>query len=211
MKTLYKILFILLLLTQSLTAGSGSWVVGTRGAYTQPAGGLSNWFQAAPQFSLVTGTLHPQGWSVLGTLERVRYDRENLSGYAADHVELWLEHVGVLLQGRYALGRLSGLHPYLDLTGGIYRWSSSRGTIAADPEQGLPAIPEKRLEAWNWGARLGLGVRLDLGRVSVDLAGGYRFVVGDLWPTMQPPIELDGVSGFQTWIGSVGILYRLSD
>ena len=72
----------------------------------------------------------------------------------------------------------------------------------------LPHIDEKVLQEYNWSFRLGAGMEFMISSsLSLDLFAHYRLVIGDLYPTMQPHIELEGVSGFQSLNAGLGLRY----
>jgi len=145
-----------------------------------------------------------------GVAEYSSYDRENLEGYPKDKLELKLTHWMVGLQGKYELAQWSSITPYYLLGGGVYNWEGIRGDIEADSTIDLLFIAERRLQETNWGAYTGLGVEWAMTpTLSIEAHGRYRFVVGDLWPTMQPHIELEGVSGFQTLNVGISLRYYL--
>jgi len=179
-------------------------------AYSQPIGGLSNWFQASPNYGISFGQQYNEKWFIEGVLEFSRYDRENLSGYPKGKLDLLLEHYSLLVSGRYELTRSNLLKPYFTIAGGIFQWKGVRGEVQSDLSV-IPVVPyiaEKKLQETNWGFRSGLGLEVRfLPNLSMDFLSNYRFIVGDLWPTLQPHIELEGVSGFQTLNLSVAIRY----
>lgn len=130
-----------------------------------------------------------------------RYDEENLSGYPEGKLDLFLEHTGILLNAKYDLKTWGIFYPYWNIGGGLYYWKGIRGRINPDAnmEPVIPLIEKKVLQEWNWGFRSGIGIGTRLmNNFMVDVSGYYRFIVGDLWPTLQPHIELEGVSGFQS-------------
>ena len=216
-KILIKIVFILTLLTllNHLTHSTYAQEVGQlgislNGTYSQPIGGLSNWFQASPNYGISFGQQYNQKWFIEGVVEFSRYDRENLSGYARGKLDLLLEHYSVMVSGNYELMRSNFLKPYFSLAAGIFQWKGVRGEIQEDVSV-IPVVPyveEKKLQEINWGFRSGLGMEVRfLPNLSLDLLAYYRFIVGDLWPTLQPNIELEGVSGFQTLNLAVAFRY----
>ncbi len=194
--------------SSALAQQLGRWHAAAALAYSAPVGALSAWFLPAPGADLAIGQRLNERWTVAGALELVRYEREALSGYAAGRLELLLEHVALLAVGEVKLAESGPLEPFLLISGGVYRWTGVRGAVRQDSTviPYLPAIPERRLQATNWGVRVGLGLKTRTWRhMALEGRVWYRLVLGDLWPTMQPHIELEGVSGFQTVNGSVGV------
>jgi opacity protein-like surface antigen len=188
----------------------GDWAIGAAGTCSRPVGGMADWFQPATNAEVSIGQQYKKQWFIGGIVSYNRYDRENLSGYAAGKVELLLEHYEILVSGRYAIAKTKRLKPYLNIAAGLYRWKGKRGEVSADSSVTpfVPRIDAMVLTATNWGFRTGIGMEIHLSpALTVDLMGYYRFIVGDLWPTMQPNIELEGVSGFQTLNLSLGIRY----
>lgn len=171
------------------------------GAYSQPIGGLSNWFQASPICAISFGQQTNEKWFIEGVLEFSRYDRENLTGYAKGKLDLLLEHYSLMVSGKYELMRTGIMKPYFHIAAGVVQWKGVRGEIRSDASV-IPVVPyvaEKKLQEINWGFRSGVGLEVRLlSNLSMDILAYYRFIVGDLWPTLQPNIELEGVSGFQT-------------
>ncbi|MFZ5517640.1 MAG: outer membrane beta-barrel protein [Candidatus Zhuqueibacterota bacterium] len=195
------LLFVLALCPMSSGQEIGQWGVSIQGDYSQPIAGLSDWFAAAPGLGISLGQQRNEHWFIEARIEWARFDDENLTGYVADHVELSLEHFGLVFNGRYQLGQLALLKPYLSLAGGLFRWRGIRGAVQADSTVSpyVPFIEEKKLEEQNWGFCSGIGAEVTLlPSLSLDVHAYYRFIIGDLWPTLQPNIELEGVSGFQT-------------
>lgn len=183
------------------TSQVGQWTGTISGVYSQPIGSLGEWFKAAPNFMLSLGQQSNEKWFLAGSIEYGRFTRENLSGYAADKLELSLEHIGFNFGGRYNLVRLLIFEPYFHVAAGLYQWQGIRGEIQADSSVTpyVPFVAERKLSETNWGFHAGLGVQVNLSRrISLDFLARYRFIIGDLWPTMQPLIELEGISGFQT-------------
>jgi len=143
-------------------------------------------------------------------VELARFDREALTGYAAGRVDLLLEHVAALVSGEVAIAEWGDAKVFLLLSGGVYRWKGVRGAVQADSTVSpyVPAIAARTLQATNWGLRLGAGASVRICRhLSGEARLSYRLVLGDLWPTMQPHIELEGVSGLQTVNASLGIRF----
>lgn len=188
----------------------GDWAIAVAGTYSRPVGGLADWFQPATSAEVTAGQQYNQQWFIGAMVSYSRYDRENLSGYAAGKVELLLEHYEMLVDGRYAFAKTKRLRPYLNIAAGLYRWKGKRGAVKADSSVTpfVPHIDARVLSATNWGFRTGIGIQIHLlPALAVDVLGYYRFIIGDLWPTMQPNIELEGVSGFQSLNLSLGIRY----
>ena len=72
----------------------------------------------------------------------------------------------------------------------------------------VPGIPENKREEINWGFRAGAGFELIvISSLGIDAGAYYRFIVGDLFSTLQPNIELEGVSGFQTLNFEISLHY----
>ena len=178
-------------------------------AYSQPIGGLSNWFKAAPNYGIAFGQQYNEKWFIGGVVEFSRYDRENLSGYPKGKLDLLLEHYSLMVSGKYELMRTGLIKPYFNIAAGLVQWKGVRGEIQADASiiPVVPYIEEKKLLETNWGFRSGLGLEVSfMQNLSMDFLAYYRFIVGDLWPTLQPNIELEGVSGFQTL--NLGLAFR---
>lgn len=204
-------IFLILFLTTGLTAqDSDTWGISVFSAYSQPIGGLTEWFKPDFSFGISTGKQYNEGWFIEGILEYDHFDQENLNGYISGKLDLSLEHIGILAGGRYKLLRQKKIQPYFNLAAGVYHWIGIRGAIIADSTvfPYLPPIEERRLEETNWGFRSGVGLEIKLiPNIGIDLQLNYRFIVGDLWPTLQPGVELEGVSGFQTLNYSTAIRY----
>ncbi|MBN2354821.1 outer membrane beta-barrel protein [candidate division KSB1 bacterium] len=193
------ILLFLLFAIQSRAIETGRWAAGLHGSYSMPVGSLHSWFKPSYNAGFSLGQQYNDRWFLSGLLEFSRYEEENLSGYPEGKLELLLEHTAVMFDGKYRLSRSRVFQPYIHFGAGILYWKGVRGTIAADDAIGLPHIDEKTLQEYNWCFRGGLGAEFFItSGLSLQLSGTYRFVVGDLYPTMQPNIELEGVSGFQT-------------
>lgn len=189
---------------------AGQFGISVSGTYSLPIAGLSNWFQASPNYGISFGQQYNEKWFIEGVVEFSRYDRENLSGYPKGKLDLLLEHYSLMVSGKYELMRSNLLKPYLNVAAGIFQWKGVRGEIQADASviPNVPYIAEKKLQETNWGFRSGLGMEIGvLQNLSLDLLAYYRFIVGDLWPTLQPNIELEGVSGFQTLNFSLALRY----
>lgn len=185
----------------------GQWHTGTCLSYSTPVGSLHQWFLPAPNVEIAIGQRLDEHWTVAGGLELARYDREALRGYAAGRLELLLEHVAALVVGEFQFTQRGPMFPFLMVSGGVYHWKGVRGAVPADSTVTpfLPAIAERKLHSTNWGLRVGLGLKTPAWhRVGLEARVWYRLVLGDLWPTMQPHIELEGVSGFQTINASIG-------
>lgn len=201
---MYCIRFTMLILLSAICLFAqepGEWCITVNTNYSQPIGSLNDWFKSTYNFGLGIGHTISEDWFVEGIVEYTNFDDENISGYAKDNVDLKLEHVGILANGKYQLAQWSKLEPFFNIGGGLFYWKGSRGQIEANPDldPSLPFIERKILEEWNWGFRTGVGLEYKITQdLSSELMGYYRIVVGDLWPTLQPHIELEGVSGFQT-------------
>lgn len=211
MKRRYQILTILfcsMLILPAAAQRTGQWGVAAGGAYALPVGSLTNWFNPATGGSIALGQQYNENWFIEGLLEYTRFDDENLNGYADGRLELQLELTGLLVSGRYHFGRPGLLRPYFNLAAGLYYWKGIRGEIAADGnvQPAVPYIPRRTLEEFNAGFRGGFGLESRLSSsLSLDLLLAYRFVVGELWPTLQPNIDLEGVSGLQSLHLGVGV------
>jgi opacity protein-like surface antigen len=189
---------------------TGEWALAVSGNYSLPVAGLTDWFKPAANLAISLGQQYREKWFVEGALEYAQFDQENLNGYPAGRLELELRHVGLLVNGKYRFVETGWLQPFFYLGGGIYQTESLRGEIQADSvvTPFVPLIPAKKRSETNWGFRSGVGVSLLVTpRLHFDVLGFYRLVVGDLWPTLQPNIELEGVSGFQTGNLSLGVRY----
>jgi len=211
------ILFTLLTLLNNLTHSTfvnaqqpGQFGISINGAFSQPIGGLSNWFQASPNYAISFGQQTNEKWFIEGVLEFSRYDRGNLTGYPKGKLDLLLQHYSLMVSGKYELMRTALMKPYFHIAAGVVQWKGVRGEIQSDASV-IPVVPyvaEKKLQETNWGFRSGLGLEIRLlQNLSMDLLAYYRFIVGDLWPTLQPNIELEGVSGFQTLNLALAIRY----
>ena len=123
-------------------------------------------------------------------------------------MQVFLEHAGLIFNTRYAFIRDESLKPYLNLAVGWYYWKGIRGAIQSNAQLNIPYIEKQVLEEWNWGFTAGLGLEIKLMEmINLDLLASYRFIVGDLWPTLQEHIELENVSGFQTVNLQAGLRY----
>jgi len=206
--------FIILLIVfeGGLGAEPGSKAVSVFGNYSHPVLGLGEWFKPALNAGASFGQQNDRDWFIEGIVEYTRFDQENLSGYPKGKVDLILEHSGLIINGKYQLAEFYRITAYLNLGAGLYYWKGIRGEIQPDitVEPAVPYIEERKLEEWNWGFRTGFGLEVPLPyNFAVDVCGYYRFIVGDLWPTLQPHIELESVSGFQTLNLSASLRYYL--
>ena len=206
MKRFHKISLILLI--PLLLQATDGWHLTLGGSSSLPLGDLTAWFKPGTGFTLGLGAPGARGWQMEGRLEADRFEHENLSGYAADVLSLQLEHIGLMINGRYRISGSAKLGAYLNLGAGPHYWKGIRSAVAADSALGLPSIPERVLEEGNWAARIGAGLEWrPLPSLGIETSLDYRIVVGSLWPTMQPHIELEGVSGFSTLNPSLRIRY----
>ena len=179
----------------------GQFGISISGAFSQPIGGLSEWFKSAPNFGASFGQQYNEKWFLEGVIDYSRFDKENLTGYPKGKLELLLEHYGVLVSGKYEFFQRGAIKSYFNIAGGVYYYKGIRGEVQADStvQPFVPFIAEKKHEEYNWGFRTGLGLEWFVNSsLSLDLLAYYRFVVGNLYSTLQPLIELEGVSGFQT-------------
>ncbi len=184
------------------------WHVVAGGSSSIPMGGLSEWFK--PDVGLTVGIGRPgqRGWQIEARIEADRFSKENLKGYAAETVTLELEHVGLMINGRRLLSGSPNLGLFINLGAGPHYWKGTRSAVQADSSMGVPFIEEKVLEEGNWAARLGTGFEWrPTPTLGIETSLDLRIVVGSLWPTMQPHIELEGVSGFSTLNPSLRIRY----
>jgi hypothetical protein len=202
------IIFITVSVTLTFGQETGQIGVAIYGNYSQPLAGLSDWFKPATNILAAVGSQNDPDWYYAGELEYTEFSKENLSGYPAGRLSLNLEHIGILFNARYRFISEGMLKPYLSFAVGPFYWKGTRGAIAEDSTRNIPFIDRKTLEEWNWGFKAGAGLEMRLLHgVHIDLLINYRFIVGDLWPTLQQYIELDGVSGFQTLNFTLGIKY----
>jgi len=205
------LLFLLLIFnTSAVCQEPGQWSVAVTGSYSNPIAGLANWFKAAPNVGVSIGQQYNSKWLIEGILEYSRFEEENLTGYPAGKLDLSLEHLGVLVSGRHTLGHVNRLKFYFELATGIFQWEGIRDEIKADSTviPYVPPIQAKKISELNWGFRSGIGLSFNMNQqFFIDLLVGYRFIVGDLLPTLQPHIELEGVSGFQTLNGNLTLRY----
>lgn len=193
------IITIILLGLCSLSVQAGDdWRVSAGWGFSKPAGSLENWFKNGNQFRVALGRDLDNGWLAEGLIQYVRYDNENLTGYPKGKLDLYLEHVTIWASGKYTLLKWGNLAGYYAIAGGPLYWKGIRGKIDANEDLAIPEIDKKTLEEWNMGFCTGVGSTISLGPVGIDCLLNYRFVVGNLWPTMQEYIELDGVNGFHS-------------
>ncbi len=204
-KWIIGIVFVILI-TNVLYSDDG-WRVSAGVGLTQPVGPLHEWFNNGSQFHFSVGQVLDNGWLLEGLIEHARYNKENLSGYPKDKLDLYLEHVAIWASGKYDLYCWSSVSYYLAIAGGPLYWKGIRGEIEANESLAIPYIDKKVLEEWNMGFRAGFGSTISFGPVGVDALLTYRFVVGNLWPTMQEYIELDGVNGFHFFNIDLGLFY----
>ena len=197
----YFVSAIIILSATNMSAQDSRTGVAIYGNYSYPLAGLKEWFKPAFNLGVAAGKDLNSDWYLEGLIEYTHFKDENLSGYPKDKLELSLEHIGLLANGRYFLTHGSWMRSYFNIGGGIFYWKGIRGRINPDAsmEPAIPLIEEKILEEWNWGFRSGVGAEFFvIDNLNLDICAYYRFIVGDLWPTMQPHIELEEVSGFQT-------------
>ncbi len=187
---------------------SGAWGISVGAAYVSPVAGLADWFKPTYGFELAVGEQQEDGWYFKGCVDYVRFYKKNLQGTAAQKVDLNLEHIGFLFNAGYTITEWGSIKPYLAFGVGPHYYKGTRGQIEADPDRGIPLIVARTNEEWNWGFTAGVGARfLLIDNLALDLQFKYRFVVGDLWPTLQQYIELEGVSGLQTLNIAGGLEY----
>ena len=200
-------LYFTLFMTAAVCAQDlNSLSIAVYGNYSMPAGGLKDWFKPAANFALSAGLPTDSDWMYEGLIEYSKYDQENLSGYPKRVLKLSLEHIGFLFKATYSFSRAGMIRPQLYVAVGPHYWKGIRGEIAADSSLNIPYIKARVLEEWNWAFKTGIGLEIALlPYASLEVAFSYRFIVGDLWPTLQQHIELEGVSGFQTLNISSGI------
>ncbi|MBD3287461.1 outer membrane beta-barrel protein [candidate division KSB1 bacterium] len=210
-KLIFLCLIMALFFTSTLSAqNTGQWSAALGSAYSMPVGSLSEWFKPAPNYIVSVGQQYDEKWFIGGVFEFSQFDEENLSGYPAGKLALSLEHYGLLIDARYTITKTSFLKPYLKFSGGLYSWKGVRGEVQADSTVTpfVPEINERKQEETNWGFRVGAGTEIILNNFLVlDVSAYYRFVLGDLFPTMQPLIELEGVSGFQSLNLAAGVRF----
>lgn len=205
-----SVMLIVMFITGLSAQESGTWGVSISSAYSQPIGGLTNWFK--PDFSsrLTIGKQYNENWFIEGMLEYDHFTKENLSGYIRGKLNLSLEHIGILVGGRHKFIQNKIVQPYFNLAAGVYHWIGVRGAIAADSTvfPFIPSVDKRKLEETNWGFCSGIGMEIKfIPSLGIDLQTHYRLIFGDLWPTLQPGIELEGVSGFQTLNYRIAIRY----
>ena len=205
--------YILFSFTQSSLLSAqeiGKWNIGLNAEYSQPVGGLSEWFKPAPTYSIAVGNQYNSNWIIEGIFEYTNFEEENAGSYIKNNVELSLQHYGIVINGKYRLIEMNPVKLFFNVGAGIYNWEGVRGEIQADSTSTpyVPHIDEKKLAETNWSFRSGIGIEIKpVTAFSVEFLAYYRFIVGDLWPTLQPRIELEEVSGFQTLNLSMGIRY----
>jgi opacity protein-like surface antigen len=202
-KLKYFILLFLFVLTTTSAQGQthDRFGVSAFANYSAPLAGLSEWFKPAVNFGFSFGKQAEMDWYFEGIVEYTNFEEENLSGHSAGKIDLSLEHLGMLFNAKYSLADAGFFKPYFNFGTGIYYWKGKRGEIQPDEtvDPVIPYVAEKVLEEWNLGFRTGVGLDIELtDDIALDLVGYYRFIVGDLWPAMQPHVELENVSGFQT-------------
>ena len=203
-----KKLISMVLLLPILALTQDGWHVVAGGSSSIPVGELTGWFK--PDVGVTLGLGHPgqRGWQIEARIEADRFSKENLSGYAAETVNLELEHVGLMINGRRLLTGTPSLGLFVNLGAGPHYWKGTRSAIQADSSMGVPFIEKKVLEEGNWAARFGSGIEWrPIPALGIETSLDFRIVVGSLWPTMQPGIELEGVSGFSTLNPSLRIRY----
>ena len=205
--------FFILLLIACATASPaqpGRYSVSAHALYAMPAGGLSDRVKPALNFDLAAGQRISDKWVLSGGIEWSRFDDSNHRLATGETLALELDHIGVLATGRYTIAELGPLHPVAVFSAGIYHWRSVRGEIEKNDALGIPAIDKKERSETNMGFRSGLGSQLYLSHhISVDLLAHYRFIVGDLWPALQPDVDLEGASGLQSFTLSIGMNFTL--
>ena len=171
---------------------------------SNPVFGLTEWFN--PSFEYNMKFVFSENDAI--SIEYTHYSDENLTGYPKDKLDLSLKHVGFLYLPRYYFTRFWNFKPVIQPGVGIYYWKGVRGAIAPNPELNIPRIDKRVLEEWNWGFKLGAGLEYEFTtEIKLDLMLNYRFIVGELWPTLQDYIELDGVSGFQSANVTINVIY----
>lgn len=169
--------------------------------YSNPTGGLSGWFKPSVNYGFGLGSVYNQDWYMEGLFEYSMFDDENMTSQSAGKVDLSLEHFGLVFNTKYYWLSSQTINPYLNFAVGLYYWKGIRGEIQPDNsvDPPIPYIEKRTLEEWNWGGRAGVGLEFKLSdSVALDLAAYYRLIIGDLWPAIQPGVELESVSGFQT-------------
>lgn len=177
---------------------------------SKPIGSLGNWFKSTNAGALGFGYNLKKNWEIEWLLEYTHFNRENLSKEVRERVALSLKHIGILFNGKYHVWGGQKFKVFALVGIGLYNWEGIRGEIQPDisVEPAIPYIAEKKLHEWNWGLRTGVTVQWRLHKkIAIEWQNYYRFIVGNLWPTMQPHIELDAVSGFQTVNSTIGIQY----
>jgi opacity protein-like surface antigen len=202
MKNIYLVIFLMSILIDSSLAQSKSKIgLAAYGTYSSPVAGLSEWFEPALNYGAGIGGNYNDDWYFEGLIDYCQFEEEYQNSQATGRADLFLQHLGFIFNTKYRFASLGILIPYLNFGIGLYYWKGSRGAIEPDDsvEPPIPYIEQLILEEWNFGFRTGLGVELQFSdHIALDLCGYYRFIVGELWPTLQPHVELENVSGFQT-------------
>lgn len=183
------------------------WYFSIDGALSKPTGNLNNWFKYGQNYTLGIGTRNQKDWYVKGILEYSRYTEDNLSGYPAGKLDLYLEHIALWVNGKYPFLKQGRFEPFISIAGGPVRWKGVRGEIKEDEERSIPNISKEVLSEWDMGARAGIGFFVNFNSIKLNIETNYRLIVGNLYPTMQEYIELDGVNGFQSFNIKAGLSY----
>jgi len=187
---------------------AGAWAISAGAAYVTPVAGLADWFKPTYGFQIAAGQQQEDDWFFEGCIEYLRFDRDNLSGVATEKVTLELEHIGILFSARYGINEWDGFRPYFSVAVGPHYYKGTRGRIEPDPDLGIPLIAARTNEEWNWGFKAGAGAAFKFTEyLALDVGVNYHFIVGDLWPTLQQYIELEGVSGLQTFNVTGGVRF----
>ena len=201
-----KILYIYIIVLIAILPLSAQYT-GQLGAHIESnaslaIGELSEWFVAGYQVELGIGQQQDSPWFIEGLVDYSSFSNTHLvttsTGAPVEEIPLSLSYFGIMVQGKYSL-MTGNIKPYFSIAGGPHYWVGSRGAISENTSLAIPAIPEKALNEWNMGFKVGLGMEFMLNNtISLDAALAYRLVIGSLWPTMQEHVELEAVNGFSS-------------
>lgn len=222
MKKIFCILFTVMVFTTLVNAQTGRYFANVEGSMLAPVGSLADRFNGTVSGAISFGYKTNDAWTWYGKLEYFKFDKLNAEKLHIDRkvlvgvsnvlyraplsgLKMDLTVAGLSANAKYNLVNSKYFDTNLDLGFGIYRWLNHRSgldSVTIDTSYTssehkyfnlLKNVPSSHQQDWSGGFNIGAEFVFHIiDPLSITIAGNYKNVLGELWPSLALDIENTG-------------------
>ncbi len=219
----------------TIKAQDNTYFTGVNGSYYLPIGSLADRFKPTYGGSFSFGRVINSDVEWYGKAEYFKFDKVNYEKafitrdltfsdvkktytMALPKLEMSLEIIGISANVNFNIIRAEIFEGNINCGFGIFRWIGKRGeyydSLLVDTTGNgnftlgqLVSVPSIDQADWSGGFNIGIDANIKIiGPVWFNVAGNYKVVVGELWPSLA--LDIENVSTFQMIDARVGIKVR---